>query len=224
MEQLLTQIDGYCERIDASYWSEPINAVTNLAFIISALILWRISRADAYAKALCIIQFLIGVGSYLFHTHAQVWSAIADVLPILAFILVYIQAAHQHFWLMRPWPALALTLCFLPFAFATIPLFQVLPVFGVSAGYMPVPTLILIYAYLLRKRAPLTARGLATGALILLTSLFFRSIDESLCANLPIGTHFLWHILNAIMLGWMIAVYLRHRRSYGRTNAPDPAT
>jgi hypothetical protein len=24
------------------------------------------------------------------------------------------------------------------------------------------------------------------------------------------GTHFLWHILNGLMLGWMIEVYRRH--------------
>jgi hypothetical protein len=26
-----------------------------------------------------------------------------------------------------------------------------------------------------------------------------------------LGTHFLWHLLNAVMLGWMINVYVRHR-------------
>jgi len=30
------QFDGYCERTDLTYWSEPVNAVTNLAFIIAA--------------------------------------------------------------------------------------------------------------------------------------------------------------------------------------------
>jgi hypothetical protein len=25
-----------------------------------------------------------------------------------------------------------------------------------------------------------------------------------------LGTHFLWHILNGVMLGWMIHVYIRH--------------
>jgi hypothetical protein len=29
---------------------------------------------------------------------------------------------------------------------------------------------------------------------------------------IPLGTHFLWHVLNGIMLGWMIVVYLRHLR------------
>jgi hypothetical protein len=26
----------------------------------------------------------------------------------------------------------------------------------------------------------------------------------------PLGTHFGWHLLNAVMLGWMIEVYRRH--------------
>src|SRR6056297_2093812 len=34
-------IDGYCERLDPGYWAEPINAVTNAAFLLVALIMWR---------------------------------------------------------------------------------------------------------------------------------------------------------------------------------------
>ncbi|WP_420010709.1 hypothetical protein [Tateyamaria sp.] len=50
----------------------------------------------------------------------------------------------------------------------------------------------------------------ATGAGILFASLIARGLDETLCAQWAIGTHFLWHILNAIMLGWMIEVYRRY--------------
>jgi uncharacterized membrane protein len=64
----------------------------------------------------------------------------------------------------------------------------------------------------LRGPAPQTARGLAIGAAILILSLTFRTLDEPLCGVVPVGTHFLWHILNGLMLGWMIVVYVRHRR------------
>jgi hypothetical protein len=63
---------------------------------------------------------------------------------------------------------------------------------------------------ILARRAPATARGLAIGAAILLVSITARSLDGQLCAKIPLGTHFLWHILNGIMLGWMIEVYRRH--------------
>jgi len=34
-------IDGYCERLDPSFWSEPVNAVTNAAFVIAAIFVLR---------------------------------------------------------------------------------------------------------------------------------------------------------------------------------------
>jgi hypothetical protein len=37
-------------------------------------------------------------------------------------------------------------------------------------------------------------------------SLTFRAVDGPLCEVLPMGTHFMWHILNGVMLGWMIEV------------------
>ena len=85
-------LDNYCERIDAAYWSEPVNAITNAAFVIAAIWAWRLaSRAgDRGGQLLAVILGLIGIGSYLFHTHAQVWSLWADVIPIQLFILGYV--------------------------------------------------------------------------------------------------------------------------------------
>jgi hypothetical protein len=206
------QIDGYCERLDPSYWAEPLNAVTNAAFVLAAFIMWRRLRGGhmPLATGLAAILAIIGIGSYLFHTHATVWASTADVVPIMAFILLYLFAANLHYWRLPAWQALGLTALFLPYAAATVPLFALVPGLGSSAGYAPVPLLIAVYAVMLRRRAPRTARGLAIGVAILVASLAFRSLDQPLCAILPVGTHFMWHILNAVMLGWMIEVYRRH--------------
>ena len=206
----LQQIDGYCERLDPGYWAEPVNAVTNAAFVIAAIWMWRRARGVPMARALSAVLFAIGVGSYLFHTHAQVWAAIADVTPIALFILLYIFAINRDVWRMGSWWALGATALFFPYAALTVPLWQGVPVYSVSAGYMPVPTLILIYAALLWPHARTVARGFVTGALILLLSLTARSVDEVFCTTFPLGTHFAWHMLNALMLGWMIEVYRRH--------------
>lgn len=202
-------VDGYCERMDPSFWAEPVNAVTNLAFLVAAVLMWR--RSFGLGRALAAVLFCIGVGSFLFHTIAQPWAGLADTLPILIFVLLYIFAANRDFGRLGLWPALAVTALFFPFAAATAPLFRMIPGIGGSALYMPVPLLILIYAALLAGRAPQTARGLALGAGILLVSLTARILDEPLCAVWPLGTHFLWHLLNAAMLGWMIHVWTRHR-------------
>ncbi|WP_299615163.1 ceramidase domain-containing protein [uncultured Tateyamaria sp.] len=208
--ELLREIDGYCERMGPGYWAEPVNAVTNLAFVIAAVWMSRRSAGVPIARALSVVLGVIGLGSYLFHTHAQVWSAIADVAPIAAFILLYVFAINRDVWGMRAVWALGATALFFPYAALTVPLFQGLPVLGVSAGYVPVPVLILIYAGLLWRRAPALARGFVIGAVILFVSLTARSADEMLCAHVSLGTHFLWHILNGIMLGWMIEVYRRY--------------
>lgn len=212
MDGLWRQIDGYCERTDPSYWSEPVNAITNAAFLIAALVLWRrIGNAHMpLARALCVLLAVIGVGSYLFHTHAQVWAAIADVLPIVGFSLLYIYAANRDYWGWPVWGAALGASAYIPYTAALTPLFEALPFFAISSFYWPLPVLILAYAVLLRNRAPATARGLAIGAGILCVSLTARSIDEPLCAAVPLGTHFLWHVLNGVMLGWMIEVYRRH--------------
>ncbi|MEX0329387.1 MAG: ceramidase domain-containing protein [Ruegeria sp.] len=207
----MQQIDGYCERVSPEYWAEPINAVTNAAFLLAAFIMWRRMRGQNAPLARLLISLLaiIGVGSYLFHTHAQVWAAIVDVTPILLFVLVYIFAINRDVWGMNFWTASGVTLLFFPFAAATIPVFQLVPGLGGSAAYAPIPLLILIYAVLLRRRVPDVAQGLTIGAALLIVSITFRAIDEPLCAQVPAGTHFMWHILNATMLGWMIEVYRR---------------
>lgn len=87
-----------------------------------------------------------------------------------------------------------------------------------SAGYLPVVVLIAGYAVVLARRAPETARGLALGAGLLFVSITLRSLDMPLCESWPIGTHFAWHLLNGLLLGWMIEVYRRHmlaRRPHG---------
>ena len=206
-------IDGYCERTDPGFWAEPLNAVTNAAFLIAAFVMWRRSR-DAempVARLLVAILGAIGVGSFLFHTFATRLAALADVVPIAVFILVYVYAANRYFWRLRPvWSGVA-TLAFLPYAALTVPAFQSIAFLEISAAYWPVPLLIFAYAAALAGRMPETARGLAIGAGILCLSLVLRSLDEILCDAIPIGTHIWWHILNGVMLGWMIEVLMRAR-------------
>ena len=203
-------IDAYCERTDPSYWSEPVNAVTNLAFMVSAVIMWRRCAGMTGGRVLAAILFAIGVGSWLFHTHATPWAAMADTTPILLFTLVYIFLANRDFWGWPVWGAGLGALAYIPYTAVLTPVFEAMPFFTISSFYWPLPVLIFAYAGLLRRRAPELAWNLAIGAGILCVSLTARSVDEPLCAAIPLGTHFLWHILNAVMLGWMIETWRRH--------------
>ena len=114
------QIDAYCERTDAGYWSEPLNAVTNAAFLVAAFVMWRRVRRQGLALPLVLVGLLaaIGIGSYLFHTHATRWAATADTTPIGLFILTYLYAANRHFWGWPVWASLLGTAAFFPYGYS----------------------------------------------------------------------------------------------------------
>ena len=213
---LTRQMDSYCERVDLTFWAEPVNAVTNAAFLIAAVWMWRRAvlpdgRAIAEARWLAGVLFAIGVGSFLFHTFATVWAVILDVTPILVFTLSYIFLAMRDYLALRTWVAAAITALFFPYAYVLVPIIRELPFFGISDGYWPIMLLIALVGLITLRRLPEVGRGLLLGAGILTLSITLRSLDLMLCETVPLGTHFLWHYLNGIMLGWMIEVYRRHR-------------
>ena len=205
----LEQVDGYCERTDFTFWSEPLNAITNIAFLIAAVILWRRSAGVPMGRGLSVIVFVIGVGSFLFHTFATQWAALADVVPIGIFILTYLFAVNRDLVPMRWGWALLATACFLPYASILLPILNQIPFVRISNFYWTVPILLLIYAAILRNKDEIRS-GFVIGAALLSLSIVVRSLDEISCDVFPLGTHFIWHVINAVMLGWMIWVYTRH--------------
>lgn len=206
------QVIAYCERTDLGFWAEPVNALTNAAFVLAAAVMWPRSRGVPIARALVVVLAVIGVGSFLWHTHATRWAGLADVLPILGFILLYLFAATRDFLRLGTAGGAGAVLLFVPCAAGVSwALGLALPGLGANAAYMAVVGLIAAYAVALRGTP--TGRGLAVGAALLVVSLGFRMADAAVCAVFPLGTHFMWHMLNALILGWMIEVYLRHVRA-----------
>lgn len=220
-----TVVDAYCERTDASYWSEPLNALSNLAFVIAAVITWRIARAkaDRPAQVLAVGAAVIGVGSYLFHTHATLWALQADVLPIRAFLLAYIALATVRFFGAPWWAGLIASGGFLVMSFLIVALAtHTVGRLNGSVGYLPVPLLLVAVAALAWPRSRPLARGLLIGAAVFTVSLLFRTIDLAVCPGWPSGTHFAWHVMNGFVVGWMIVVFINARAIGPRLT--DPAS
>jgi hypothetical protein len=200
-------VDAYCERLEPGLWAEPINLVTNLAFVIAALIVLPKVRHDRGAQLLCLITAIIGLASGSFHSFATEWTGLADSLSIVAYILVYIFLATKRIFVVGNGLASLAVVGFIPYAAATIyGLSALVGSLNGSVVYLPVPILILIYAFFARTSFPHVARGLVIGVLILTLSQIMRTIDHAICDHIHIGTHFLWHCLNGLMLGWMIYV------------------
>ena len=203
-------VDGYCERIDASFWSEPLNALTNIFFLVAAVWVLRREGLNSTARILALILGMIGAASFLLHSFAQAWAGALDVLFILFFTLLYLFAASKDFMGAPRSIALVITLGYFPFSIVVDWLTLPLTFLGSTRIYMPMLILIILFSLLLYKRLPIVSRGLAVGAFILVISMLARILDVPLCQKIPLGTHFVWHVLNAVMLAWMIEVYRRH--------------
>ncbi|PXW52774.1 ceramidase domain-containing protein [Methylobacterium sp. B4] len=199
-------VRAYCERGDAGFWAEPVNALTNAAFLIAAGLAARRARGDGPVLALAAVTFVVGIGSFLFHTLANRWSMLADVIPIASFIYGYFALAMTRFFGFRPAAATALTLAFAALGAGLTPALDTLTgrsVSGLTNGsvdYAPAILALLGVGLALLKRTPGTARSVLATAGVFLVSLAFRTVDVSVCARLPLGTHFLWHGLNAVVL------------------------
>ena len=74
-------VDGYCERIDASFWSEPLNAITNIFFLVAAVWVLRREGLNSTARILALILGMIGAASFLFHSFAQAWACLLYTSP-----------------------------------------------------------------------------------------------------------------------------------------------
>lgn len=48
-----------------------------------------------------------------------------------------------------------------------------------------------------------------TGSAIFVVSVICRMIDPLVCASFPLGTHFLWHVFNGLMLAVLLAATAR---------------
>lgn len=210
---LLRQVDAYCERTDFSFWSEPLNAITNLAFILAALaafMLWRkAGRQDAGALVLILLMTTIGVGSFLFHTYATIWAMLLDVIPIMIFMLVYFYLATRAYLAAGRLQAVVATLGFLGVLLGAPQFIE--PIFGSSGGYVPALLAMWGFAAILMRKDPETARALAIAGAVFTLSLAFRMMDEPICSHIALGTHFLWHIFNSIVLFVLTRAFIRFK-------------
>ena len=212
-------IDVYCERTGPEFWSEPINAMSNLAFIVAAILPYiamrRRGQNDTLVTALCGIAFCIGVGSFLFHTYAERWAALADTFPILLFIVVFLYAAMARLFRLRgKWAIIGTVVAFGLSLFAR----DIGGVFASgslngSENYFPALALLGGSALALRLLGRAASRPVAVATVIFAVSLAARTADAAICPHIHIGSHFIWHLLNGTMIAVLLFTLLHHGRS-----------
>ncbi len=209
------QIDIYCERLDASFWSEPFNAITNVAFILAAIWgafeAWRRGLKNIAVWTLIALGFAIGIGSFLFHTHATQWASVADVTPIFLFILLY---AVTSLALIGQSSAIQVALYSLGVIVFLVGTGFMVALSGISIngseGYLPALLLMIAISTVTYSRRHPAFVWFATATVVFTVSLAFRSVDMALCDAFPIGTHIFWHTLNGVVIALLLQALIRN--------------
>src|SRR5918993_3914587 len=123
-------MDVYCERVGTGLLAEPLNAVSNISFLVAAWAAWvlakRIGTLSAGVRALIAIAASVGIGSILWHTYATSLTLILDIVPILIFLMWYIWLYARNVIGMRSLFAVACVAAFLLATFFVIPYSYVL--------------------------------------------------------------------------------------------------
>lgn len=194
-------VDLYCERTSAAFWAEPVNAVSNIAFLIAALLAFlrwqKTGASDMGVLALIVVVTLVGLGSFAFHTLATRGAMLLDVAPIGLFIYGYLGLSLCRYLRLPLMSVLAIVIVFIAL---TQGLIAVVPreTLNGAVGYLPALAALFVVAAL--GPAGGVRRGLLLAAVIFIASLAARIVDLDVCPAFPVGTHFLWHLLNAAVL------------------------
>ncbi len=195
----------YCEPTQWNGILEPWNSISNLAFFYSSYQIFKLNQKKPKSISLyfsiCIL--MIGIGSFFWHFYPNRITLAMDSIPILWFVISFL-FLYTRLQSKNLTHHIILFICFFIFVFVCIylgkhPLFEPISKF-VSFGYLSailylffIQTYNIIYARFLIKKSLLIA-------LLFLISLTFRSLDLYICNEFPIGTHWIWHGINALVL------------------------
>src|SRR5262249_6409559 len=141
---------------------------------------------------------LIFAGSSAFHTTATQWGLVADSGSIGVYMVYFIALWPKLYWDL-PWRRAWLGA---PIFLAFTALLSLIP--GLPGMYLSALIGLLVLAGFLfysahEDRRPHWVWYLA-AALVFAVSLTARTIDLPLCDAMPIGTHYIWHLLNGLVL------------------------
>ena len=220
-------IDLYCERTAPGFWNEPVNAISNLGFLFAAMIAWQASKkrvgvaADALEITLFVLAAMIGVGSFLFHTFANTHAELADVIPIWSFVALYIlvviyRSTGQDLRRTTRIAAIAGLITGTVFWFTSGDI--VTDSHGHPHGpepwngslqYLPALVALIGFSAITAVRRHPARWMIFAATLTFSLSLVMRTIDHALCELTDIGTHFMWHLLNATMVGILLITLVR---------------
>lgn len=195
----MASIDYFEEPLFGGYF-EPVNTVSNIFFLCAAYFIHRERKRhgiqDRFSQAYLWSTILVGLGSAAWHFHQAGVTLLLDVVPMFGLIAMAVGRAAFLIGRNRLQGIIILG-CTLLLVFVG----RFTLVDGGVTGHGPLavlPSLIFLggLAYLRGGQA----KGISLPAGVFVLSVVFRQLDHMAGAYVPFGSHFLWHLLNAVVL------------------------
>ena len=194
---------SYCEAAVTTWIPQPMNVISSVAFFFLALYiqpkLYRTPISRVMRYAIVWLTALIGFGSIAWHITSSYYGLALDILPIFSIILLL---QYMFYVYVLQCSVKRGTLLVGLYLFATlicVPLFKdIIP--QSSGAFLPVLVWLLTLAVMLRRTMRKVALMFSYGFVSFSVALAARLLDIPLCADVDIGTHFLWHSFAALTL------------------------
>tara|TARA_B100000035_G_scaffold313319_1_gene326753 strand:- start:2942 stop:3574 length:633 start_codon:yes stop_codon:yes gene_type:complete len=209
-------MDFYCERTNNQIFDEPINAISNIFFIIVSISLFKILRKNQSDKIYYvqpILIFFIGIGSFLFHLKPNLITLYLDIIPIFLFSLSFIFLFNRNVINISHLNSSLLFILFLTLLLFITPKLKY-EILNGSEFYFANYFFLAMYTIWLYFKKSDFFQLLFLGFIFFNLSILLRSIDNHICNYLSIGTHFLWHFFNAYLLKILTLVNCRIKQPY----------
>ncbi len=207
---------GICERHSLGWMGEPLNVLSSFAFMVVAVAIYRYYKREEDIQrrwiwdihALTFITFIIGFNSVIFHAFPNPTTELMDTLAIVFFIILYFWSVLFRIGRCNLFQA---SVCFVAFVGGSHILVHQFPnALNDSIGYLSSMIALIIIAVHLHLKARPSSQYFMLAAITGICSLFCRAIDKEVCPMLPVGTHFIWHTLNATLLYILLKQLIRN--------------
>ncbi|MDP9249385.1 MAG: ceramidase, partial [bacterium] len=198
----------YCESLIGNILSQPLNAISNVAYFVAAFIAYRYLRQQKATKLFILPALLgvIGIGSAWWHIANSYVGDMLDTYSIALFAsvvtIIFLTKITKSKVVVTAFFVVLLFLVFLA---------ETLAVWNGSLPYVVLLGGFLITGIFYKKKFPSTKLIFLSASLTFLAAITVRSVDIILCPYIPTGTHFLWHILVAT-LGYQIILLIAHAK------------
>lgn len=201
---MLESLTLYCEVPHFHGTFEPLNTITNIFYFVVAV--WVYLQKDIpqnikiYFTTTLTALF---VGSFTYHFFRHEITLWMDIIPIVFTLLGIIYFEFSNFFkkILIPFVGFILSFIALFLALQQMNLFpNGHPEFYLTIIIFWMGLLLLFWHQKNFKKLKWYFLGLITFGI----AFFFRQIDYSICSQIIFGTHFLWHICNALMLFFLL--------------------